>query len=61
MIVKYCYHFVFLVVLLEVIFSHDSLKTLFFDHHLMCREQVNDHTSYNGCIVVLSDLIIQPW
>ena len=25
----------------EVIFSHDSLKTLSFDHHLMYREQVN--------------------
>ena len=35
------YHFVMVLVLLEVIFSHDSLKTLFFDHHLMYREQVN--------------------
>ena len=34
------YHFVMLV-LLEVTFSHDSLKTLSFDHHLMYREQVN--------------------
>ena len=35
------YHFVMMLVLLEVIFSHDSLKTLSFDHHLMYREQVN--------------------
>ena len=35
------YHFVKVLVLLEVIFSHDSLKTLSFDHHLMYREQVN--------------------
>ena len=35
------YHFVMVLVLLEVIFSHDSLKTLSFDHHLMYREQVN--------------------
>ena len=35
------YHFVMVLVLLEVIFSHDSLKTLSYDHHLMYREQVN--------------------
>ena len=35
------YHFVMVLVLLEVIFSHDSLKTLSFDHHLMYRELVN--------------------
>ena len=35
------YHFVMVLVLLKVIFSHDSLKTLSFDHHLMYREQVN--------------------
>ena len=35
------YHCVMMLVLPEVIFSHDSLKTLSFDHHLMYREQVN--------------------
>ena len=38
-----CYHFVLLVVLMELIFSHDSLKTLSFDQHLMCTEQVSRH------------------
>ena len=41
------------VLLLEVVFSHDSLRTLSFDQHLMYREQVNDHTSCNGSTVVL--------
>ena len=36
------YHFVKVLVLLEVIFSHDSVKTLSFDHHLLYREQVNN-------------------
>ena len=35
-----CYHFVLLVVLMEVIFSHDSLKTLSVEQHLMYTEQV---------------------
>ena len=35
------YHCVMMLVLLEMIFSHDSLKTLSFDHHLMYRELVN--------------------
>ena len=41
------YHLELLLVLLEVIFSHDSLKTLSFDH-LMYREQVSRDTIKQG-------------
>ena len=41
------YLLVLLVVLLEVIFSHDSLKTLSFDH-LMYREQVSKDILHNS-------------
>ena len=43
------YLLVLLVVLLEVIFSHDSLKTLSFDQHLMYREQVSRDIIQQGC------------
>ena len=43
------YLLVLLVALLEVIFSHDSLKTLSFDHHLMYREQVSRDIIKQGC------------
>ena len=38
---KHCYHFVLLVVLMKVIFSHGPLKTLSVEQHLMYRAQVS--------------------
>ena len=43
------YLLVLLIALLEVIFSHDSLKTLSFDQHLMYREQVSKDIIKQGC------------